>query len=880
MVECYDEKNGKKLSVDLAIPKLRPNAIPSILPECPAYLSTKTNRREDPSEKKARIEFSQVEACIAESLHSQHEYEKKFCFISFESLLDCLQNVTLTDSWSVIQKPECLCFVNIGLDPYPHVISSVTVSEDLQVKVFRKHVELRKLGDSVFPKEVKNVNVLIDLMASLSEAETSADTLQNHLAYVQDSLTIIKENVGESSKEKVQFISEQLSLLTNHKNKNKFNSSFLIFCSLVFSISPHAFRFIRSSGFFTLPHAGTLRRVCSVYNVNPKFERFGNNFLTYVKQKFSYLEACDKHVVLMMDEIHLKSYFDFKGGSILGASFNCEEAASSAYVFMIQSIASSFRDVVHILPVKKIVAECLFEILSKVIQGLENIGLSVICISSDNNAINRRAVSMFSTKRELSIVYPHPIDPTRPLFYIIDSVHNFKSARNNWLNQKNEGKCFIYPSFNSTEQQTLPINIASFETLRKLYNLEFSSLVKYAYTLTEKALFPSSLERQNVRFVLQIFNNALAEGLEIAGSKYPLPHISSTAEFIRIMSRWFEIMNVGQIFKGKHKLNPYQEPLTADESDIKVAFLNNFIDWLKNWENCKPSTGFFTRETLLALKHTSYAVLELTRYCCQELGMKYVLTSKLQTDALEERFGRYRQLAGSQYHISVVQLYESEMKLRLQSFLPLTLNSSRHGKLSVSPIENIAFEDRVSENDSESSLMDKISVMEKDLTSLNDILPCLAYVAGYCAHSVLKKLSCSHCRDNLVIDRDLEVDEALVLIKSLDRGGLKYPSNVTLTVICHSYIIISKLLSREHEGEFLKLPNQRTAACNVIFEVLSDKEEFAIDYDCPNGHEPEGTCKMIIWASCNIFLKNYCKKVNNSLMSKKTSERKLKTLQS
>ncbi|KAJ8883008.1 hypothetical protein PR048_014847 [Dryococelus australis] len=114
-----------------------------------------------------------------------------------------------------------------------------------------------------------------------------------------------------------------------------------------------------------------------------------------------------------------------------------------------------------------------------------------------------------------------------------------------------------------------------------------------------------------------------------------------------VISSCFGIMNVGQVFKGKHNLNAYQEPLTASESDMKVAFLNNFIDWLENWEKCKPSSGFFSKETLYALKHTSYTTLEIARYCCQELGMKYILTAKLQTDALEDRFDRYTQLAGS-----------------------------------------------------------------------------------------------------------------------------------------------------------------------------------------------------------------------------------------
>lgn len=51
--------------------------------------------------------------------------------------------------------------------------------------------------------------------------------------------------------------------------------------------------------------------------------------------------------------------------------------------------------------------------------------------------------------------------------------------------------------------------------------------------------------------------------------------------------------------------------------------------------------------------------------------MRYVLLENLQTDPLESRFGKYRQLAGSQYNICVRHLYEGEKKLRIQSLMSL-----------------------------------------------------------------------------------------------------------------------------------------------------------------------------------------------------------------
>lgn len=51
----------------------------------------------------------------------------------------------------------------------------------------------------------------------------------------------------------------------------------------------------------------------------------------------------------MIDEIHLKQYYDYKGGNIVGKSVNNDKAANAAFVFMLQSFLSDFEDVAHIL---------------------------------------------------------------------------------------------------------------------------------------------------------------------------------------------------------------------------------------------------------------------------------------------------------------------------------------------------------------------------------------------------------------------------------------------------------------------------------------------------------------------------------------------------
>ena len=79
--------------------------------------------------------------------------------------------------------------------------------------------------------------------------------------------------------------------------------------------------------------------------LSPEIEH--DSFLSYIKGKVKALLLSDKTVILMIDEIHLTPYFDYKGGSIVGSAFNSNETATSAYASMLNSICSKFHDVVY-----------------------------------------------------------------------------------------------------------------------------------------------------------------------------------------------------------------------------------------------------------------------------------------------------------------------------------------------------------------------------------------------------------------------------------------------------------------------------------------------------------------------------------------------------
>jgi len=216
--------------------------------------------------------------------------------------------------------------------------------------------------------------------------------------------------------------------------------------------------------------------------MSPLIEQRDSTFLCYVKEKVKILQPSDKTVMLLVGEIHLQQFFDYKGGNNVGTASNSNEAAKSAFAFMISSIVSKYKDAVHVLPTCKINAMDLFALIQRTIRGLEEAGFRVFSVITDNNAINRKAMPFFAEPHQLSFVYPHPCDVSRPLFFLFDSVHLLKCIRNNWINAKSTEKCMVYPCVKSEKVRSDHCDITSLELTSPVSIAESSFNALHSFT--------------------------------------------------------------------------------------------------------------------------------------------------------------------------------------------------------------------------------------------------------------------------------------------------------------------------------------------------------------------------------------------------------------
>jgi hypothetical protein len=228
---------------------------------------------------------------------------------------------------------------------------------------------------------------------------------------------------------------------------------------------------------------------------------------------------------------------------------------------------------------------------------------------------------------ELKPFIAHPNNSDRKLFFLFDSVHLIKCVRNNWLSQKDADQTFVYPCIVDDS-----VAKACFLHVRQLFNSEKDNIVKLAPNLTYKSLYPSSIERQNVKLALKVFDERTAVALVHFG-RSSKTDLSGYNEFISLIVKLWKILNVKSPDKGAFKRDQDSFPI-KELNDSRLTFLRDFHTWLCKWDNLPKigRQGCLSAETMFALKHIINTILELVPYLLNELHLSYVLLEKFHTD--------------------------------------------------------------------------------------------------------------------------------------------------------------------------------------------------------------------------------------------------------
>lgn len=654
----YVYADGRKIEANMGLTRLAKDAVPSLLLHCRPHLQLSMPRRKDPDRKQKRQEAYALKKALALQLKRRRDHqmrqERKYVVVDFKEFVGKLPFIKIEAYWTTVQTETCIMFVHIeATSAAPEIRHSITVSHDLSVRAYWKTAKLVSDQDIKIPgklHDLRALSVLLDSLQNFKPEETCPQegikvSFKRTFSLVKD---ILKEGLIPKEKlEALKFLKEQVQLVFQETSAARYSADILIFASILHIISPHAYRFVQGSAKLILPDPSTVAHVCGCHVESSFKKQQEERFLNYTKSRANQLRPEDRKVALTMCVIHIHQFLKCKRESVTGAAPNSTSVPRTLHVFMTQSLQSSHKDVVQILPVHRNDPHHLHQVLRRVIIEMEQAGLFVVAVVSDNSAINRKTMSLFSPTQTLGIVFPHPADSTRPLFYVIDPAYLLKCVCNNWLNQENPEKCIFYPKFNSVYTD-MKIDQASFVTLQLLHASEQLSLFKFGCGLPFTVVNPCNLESQSVSLSLEVFNSIVAEAIRTHGEALNLRYIAGTSNFIELILRWWKIVTVKSASKSRSHPDANQQPIHSITSP-QLEFLAMFVDWLEVWRKQKQNTdtGFLADETHSALQLTTYALTEVCRYCIEELGFSCVLLGKFQTDCLDERFGKYRHLAGS-----------------------------------------------------------------------------------------------------------------------------------------------------------------------------------------------------------------------------------------
>ncbi|KAH8031524.1 hypothetical protein HPB51_018093 [Rhipicephalus microplus] len=109
----YTDSNGKTIEVPMSLTRLTEDAVPTMFPNSPAYLSDCAPVRKEPDAKRKHREADQLLTGIQMSLASHEEEERKNRVASFEQLVSQLSQLKLSDYWIVSSTEVAVMFLHI-----------------------------------------------------------------------------------------------------------------------------------------------------------------------------------------------------------------------------------------------------------------------------------------------------------------------------------------------------------------------------------------------------------------------------------------------------------------------------------------------------------------------------------------------------------------------------------------------------------------------------------------------------------------------------------------------------------------------------------------------------------------------------------------------
>ena len=840
--------------------RLCPDAFPSDFSDLPEYYSKKVPERRSESTSRAarhQKEYEAVELASQEVLDADK-------VASLEAIEEKLALETNFPKETLLQRDvNKLTFYSLTENDLgrPTIKYSLIIAKDLQFTLWCREVKIPISKVAQFCNKDKKIDSwagILNILATLRGI--SSDAAPPPFDIIEYCVSLLNEKIPELDEEiapKVNFAAEQLKLAITPLKARRYPPSILTTTVLWKMTSSALYKQVHKEGILTIPAPNYLDKLTKPFTAETGFPESTKK---YLRARFSRLSDREKVVNLILDEVYNSHRVEYSGGTFYG--FENNKVTKTLLCFMIKSVGGKYMDVVCMVPLTRIDANIIHSYWDCVLKELTDIGFDVVCDSLDGHSSNRKFYEELLCKGDLSISIPHPYKNGSHIFLPFDSVHVFKCVYNNAVNKKH----FNMPKWDGEE---LSFDMSHIEGL---YNKELGRPLKYAHKLNDKVLHPMPIEKTKVALADAFFHESTIDALDYF-SKNGHPEWKGTANFLRIIRRWWNIVNVKNKYAAQRTRDKVRTVISLDEKhgDLGgIQWLQKFSKWLTKWREMDDIKCGLSKETFMTMKQTTDALCGLAMYLLEEKGFEYVPLGLVSSDPLEKRFGWYRQLGGANYFISVRQFLEAEKKIRLQSLVKFSEFTFKEACELLKPAE------RSEDIEKEANkLMEMLGDFEIEFR-VNDEEAILFYIAGFLACSEVKALSCESCiplfaksKNTPIIEfsEDLGVKKEEFLYQ-INRGGLYTPSDAMYILVLFARQLFKQIFDRmEKQDYFMSLKSQREVykECFVL-KLQSDESTTAIlEQKCENSHKFSDHIKSIGNRVFNTFSKNFIAEIMNTV---------------
>ncbi|CAI6351887.1 unnamed protein product [Macrosiphum euphorbiae] len=390
--------------------------------------------------------------------------------------------------------------------------------------------------------------------------------------------------------------------------------------------SPATYKFLRNNQQIILPSETTLRRWIGKSKFCPGFNSL---WLKQIKNKLETMSDEEKHCVLIFDEMKIKSFLEYskyldmvEGFEGLGHKGRTNKLATQAMVFVVRGLYSNWKlPLAYFLSGSSMSSSILKDLIVDVIEKCTNLGFNIVALICNQGSNNYSALKHLGCCKEKPFVEIKG----KTIYSIFDVPHIFKNFRNNFLKY----------NFKYKGQEV------SFSDIKLAYNIDKTSNTSRALLrLTDSHMNPNPFQKMNCKLALQVFSNSVAAVLKtcIATGQIKSKTAAATADFVQELNNLFDCLNS----KALYSSNIYSCALNYDKPYI-LNCLMKAKEWCTQLELIQPIKVYGkVLPCFDAMIWSINAIIMIYRQQ-KNLGFKYLLTSRLNQDIIENTFSVFRQ---------------------------------------------------------------------------------------------------------------------------------------------------------------------------------------------------------------------------------------------